>query len=1242
MNNLVQILLGSIPVIIATILLLIWRKRKVLPLIFLGVQIIFSVVMCFVFKNATEPISNLEAVDIYQIYSAVVNEKPNEALELLNDSSVVTADKMAYTLIKARVYATQGKWEEARILYEKVGKVDDSLMQKEEKDFVENLTNRKFLTASELSYNVTNANYLKSQGQDPEEYGFTLFTDEQVQENIQYLDKFQKEIVPEIISSEKMTMSDDYEILADIDDIDKLSDMAMAYDYKTYIGIGTSSFAEEDPQLDLSDNSVARKYYGKIYNELSEYKEKYPDLFVENQYLEAYVMATVRSGNELDDLLEDGNTNVSQTVIDMYLSGIVNESNFSEEFAEEYAQKYEAVIDRLHEIEDSLEDEDEDIFIDGKTVSDAVEMIEDKDDFPFIKICDELEHKVENDEVELDKRSDTYLTLAVVENVNGNAAQSVKYFNEAVNSGSESSNSSISNIMSTVEETYSDGVSDMNYIDISNAVSEAYESQHHYDVVTDEITENIKSTAGTAVSQTLALVSIGRIDTSNFPQINVSVVYSDDGSLKDIGLSMKDCNIEIEDYTIEKVEHSGSKVVLMCDVSGSMANSIDALQNAVTKYVNNMASGEKVCIVTFDTQVVANSGFTSDKSKLIQFAEDEIQQRGGTGVAYSAETALDMFELNDVANTLIIMTDGEDNMPYSDAEIREKLGGKADKNGVTIYTIGLGESLKPTYLQTIADAGSGKFIYCSDESALQSAYEFIHMRTNSEYMISFEAEDLDSTTRKYEIEVLDDTSATHPRDSKEYSLNGEVEEDDTDVDFDTVLPDGVTISGLDINQIDKLDTAQIINILGAGFDNVNVQGVYLSSTEGESNCKIKGTEDGKITFQVAPSVKEGTYSVFVKMNDTKYKVDKLVVGSSNPGEIVFGAYHFKADNIQAETDKVILSGNVSLNDYLYFSGNVELYGDIDKAPSIELYSYSSAYVRHDTANYSMFDKIILPKTTSTKAFDTIKVEIFDDANHYNDYEEYETALPWEGEIASLNLGIVSFEDNQTRIYPNRVQIHSGIGVLKDNTITDLMTNGIEFFQMPDGMPYIKGELDSDSRLMKEGPFTYFNMDIEAGINDEENKCGIEIVDYISVEAHAGFKLMYDTYKREFLLGVSFDMDNDSEDGSSSSNQTETKCAGTAGIEISITGEEGNERYGNKYLNIDLALPLEITFYVEGVPVTLTDITASLSDYNITEALNNLISGKAFKNSIRSYLANKDGANLKVSGAVELVSTAALC
>lgn len=1272
MNNVLQIFLGSLPVLMAAIIMLIVKKKKLVPIAAIAIQLVVAITAVIFIGNNKMELSDTDAIDMYNVYNSI-KTNPGQAENMLVKKNTF-AGSIKYTLAKARLLALKGKWEEATALYKKVDSVDDSLLDKREKELLEKLQGGKLFTAKMLSYNVGNANYLKSQGQKPEDYGFVELSQEEINDNTEYLDKFQKEVVPEIISGVVDELEQDNEILSDIGLINAISDKVMSYDYNTYTGSTYSDSTNDnnsynnsniaDGQTDgensTNDNETEntglgiytellkedaneldedsrKEYFKRLYDILDHYKKEYPELFNENQYLEAYIVACVRAGNKLDDLLENGDTKALQTVMDMYLAGIVTKDDFSKDFTRDYAKKYKEVIKQIKSVERDLRSSDDDYYVGDLKLKQAVDLLEENNEHILSFITDEIAEKIENNEISDNQLSESYISISISKNKQGLSNASIEYFNKAVEKGSESDNTVIEEAMDSIQEVYEDGNTDTNYIDMSEMVANAYTRSHHYNVATEQLINSVKSTTGTAISQTAAMIAIGRIDTEEFSKIKASVVYSSNKSLEDVKVTLKDCDIEIKDFDIQKKEYDGSEVILLCDVSGSMANSFEALQQAVIQYVESMENNEKVNIITFDESIRQVSGFLSDKNKLIEFAKKNIYQQGGTAGADAAYSVLDRFSNNDVAKTLVMMTDGEDNNPWPSEDLVSKFSEKSSKVNATIYTIGLGESLDTSYLTTIANAGAGRFIYCSDDSALTNAYNFIHKRTSSEYTITFEAEDLDLVSRYLYIEVNDDENTVTPKDLKNYSLAGEEDDDDTNVEFDTVLPDGVTIKGIDVNQLEKKNTAQTVNILGSGFEKVKITDVYLESRDGSSHCKIKSIADDKITFQVAPSVKEGTYSVFVTINNKKYKVDKLIIGNANPGEVTFGAYTFNADNIVKNDNSTVLKGNVRLNDYLYFAGDVELKGDVDKDVSVTLSTGSYADVRHNVSEYSLIDSILLPAAASTRAFDRIEVVIYDDGKNYNNYEEYKTDVPWESEIGTLDLGIVSLEDNQIRIYPDRVSVKSSIGVLKDNTITDLLTNGVDFFKVDDLPAYIKGEIEAEARLMKEGPFTYFNMDVEAGTNSDT---GIKLVDYISLETKAGVKLMFDTYNREIGMGLSFSTKQEDKHNSSDKSPY-TLCTGDAGIEFSIKGDENDRRYGDRYLNMSLALPLSITFYVEGIPVTITDLKAELSDYNINEALKNIASGRAFSKAIKSYLSSKDGAKLKVSGAIELISTNAL-
>lgn len=1225
MNVILQAYIGAIPVFIGLLVYLIKKKKFIVPAIVFGIQIVFCSFMIAI--NGTESISDTDAIKVYAGYKNMASGDFNQALEVINEAFADSADRFEITLAKARLFVLEGKWEEAVSLYTKIMDNRKDILASEEVDFINAINDGMILTAEQLSYQSSNIHYLIEQGVNPVDFGFLDISDEQIEENIKYLDNYQKNVVDSLVREKVEDMEEKYEILSEIESIDRAVDKVMSNSYNTYVGIPT----EEDD----SDNN-AEMNLKELNAVLSEYKEKYPELFEEDKYLEAYIFSEILAEHKLDDVLLEGTSKEYEIISNMYMSGIITEDNFSHSFSNKYKEQYGDVLEQCKEVARELYETQDinKIYVDGQSVTEVIEDLNSQENFALQQIAQDMDGLVSDEEVDMDKLAEFYLTMSIVAEHTGDSNEAKEYFNEAVSYGTDSSNREISQLMETIQEAYTEGGEDLDYISISDSVADAYENKFHYDIVSDETTETVKGVTGSAVSETVARVSIGKIDVSKFPQISVSIQYSGDtGMSKDI-LKLEDCGINIEDFTINKKQYDGSKVILLCDVSGSMGGSIDNLKDAVVRYVKSMERNEHVNIVLFSDKIDASSGFSTNKDELIEFAQNQIYVRGGTTICESTYNCLGHFADNNVANTLVVMTDGQDNSPYSDADIKNRIGALADANNVTIYTIGLGSAITQSFLVQLANAGGGEFLYCSNEMVLESAYKFIHERINNEYVITFDAEDLDSKSRVFSVEVNDGNTKMPAKASKNYTLGDDANEEDSQAEFETKLPDGVVINGLDVNQIDKSEERQLVKILGSGFDSVNITNVYLESTSGQSNCKIKEVKDGSITFQIAPSVSEGTYSVFVTMDGKKYKVDRLVIGTPDEDEVIFGAYHFTADKIEIYEDRTVLIGNVVLNDYLYFDDTVTLKGNINRDSSISMQTDRPAYVHHDTSSYTGLDKIILSKQTKTKAFDSISVNLYDDGQHYNDYENYEVEMPWSSQIGIVELGIISLEENIVYVYPDRVEISSSFGILKDNTITDLLTNGVEFFKIPDGMPYIKCELESKSRLMKMGPFAYFNMEGEAGVEGSD----IKIADFLSMEGKVAVKLMYDTYNREFEIGLTITTEDSSQLNGSG---TQVKGSGDAGITMSVVGEGDDRRNSDKFFNMEVALPLELTFYVEGVPVTVKDIKCSLEDYNITQAINNLTGGSEFSSTIKQYLTNKEGADLKVSGTVALVSTSAL-
>lgn len=1253
-----QAYIGALPIFIGLVVYLVKKKKLLLPGIIFAIQVI--VCSYLIGTNAPKPISEVKAIELYETYKEIQDENYAQAMALINKAFLASGDQVEVTLAKARLYAVQGGWEEAVALYNKVKESDEYLLDSTEKSLIASIVAGNTLTASQLSYQASNIHYLKEQGVNPKDYGFMELSDDEIKKNVDYLNEIQFDAVPEIIDDQIKQMEKEYTILTEIEEIDKLVDNVMSYNYNNFPGVPIVEKPkdEESEEEEKTEEEKLKDRYELVYNingeidwdktynatkkslnkKLEKYKKEYPSLFEEDKYLEAYIFSNLHVGKKLDDILIEGGYKVYEIISNMYMSGIITEKDFSHKFSEEYKEVFEEVRKQCKEVAKELAETEDisKIYVDGQSVEEIITSLDEQNEFALQQMSQDMNEFLEEDEVEEGDLSEFYLNMSVIANKIGNDEEAKELFNEAVEKSESSGDKEISQVLDIIHDAYEEGTDDLDYIEVADKVATLYEDQFYYDIVSSETKEDVKGVAGSAVSETLARVNIGRIDVSKFPEITVSIQHSGDTPLSKDIMTLKDCGIEIEKYTLEKKNYESSKVILLCDVSGSMKGSIDQLKDAVSRYIKSMGADEKVNIVLFSDKIDATSGFSTNKEELLEFAEREISVRGGTHICESIYDCLGQFADNNIANTLIVMTDGDDYGSFTAADIETKIGGTADKNKVTVYTIGLGSDITPAYLKNLARVGGGEFLYCSNISVLENAFQFIHERINSEYTITFSAEDLDLVDRVLEIEIDDGTMETPAKDVMEYKLKTGATEEDSEVEFSTELPKSITIDGIDVNQLSVSTERQLVNILGKGFKDAKITNVYLESKGNKSNCKIKEITDETITFQVSPSIAEGIYSVFVTIDGKKYKVDRLTIGDVNTDEVIFGAYYFTADNITYNDNKTVLSGNVVLNDYLYFTGDVTLEGNLNRDSSVNLYTSSPAYVHHNTTEYSAIDRILLGTRQKTKAFDYLKVNIYDDGKNYNNYENYEVEMPWDSKIGVVDLGIVSLEDNLIYLYPDRVQITSSIGVLKDNTITDLLTNGVEFFKMEDGDIYAKGEIESTSRLMKEGPFAYFNMDVEAGMEGKE----VDIADFFTIEGKLSAKLMFDTYNREFAIGFGITEEGPSKDLASG---TKVSNKGDLGFELSIVGQgEGEQRrYGDKYLNLSVALPLEVTFTVYGVPVTVKDLKASLENYNITQAINNLVSGQGFTEGIKQYLTNKEGADLKVSGAVGLVSTAAL-
>ncbi len=160
-------------------------------------------------------------------------------------------------------------------------------------------------------------------------------------------------------------------------------------------------------------------------------------------------------------------------------------------------------------------------------------------------------------------------------------------------------------------------------------------------------------------------------------------------------------------------------VVLVIDRSGSMAGSnTTAANNAAIAVVNALAPTDYAALIEFDNVVRITSGFTSDKSAIINFINAG-QPLGATAV-YDATVEGAKLLLNvHGRRMLLVLTDGDDNSSTNTSDDAIK---NVNDRGLSANMVGLGGSSGPTALDHIASETGGVFAQSLTGSDLDTIF----------------------------------------------------------------------------------------------------------------------------------------------------------------------------------------------------------------------------------------------------------------------------------------------------------------------------------------------------------------------------------------------------------------------------------------------------------------------------------------------------------------------------------------
>jgi len=182
-----------------------------------------------------------------------------------------------------------------------------------------------------------------------------------------------------------------------------------------------------------------------------------------------------------------------------------------------------------------------------------------------------------------------------------------------------------------------------------------------------------------------------------------------------------------------KLQTPSVAMVMVIDRSGSMADAyngpgagasgipkIEIAKDAAYLAATQLNNSDQVGVVTFDTsaQWVVNLAPMGNPSNLVS-AIGRIAPGGGTQISSGLAPAIEALKGVTAQNKhIILLTDGvdSDNINY------DTLIAEANKAGITVSSVGLGEDVDEKKLKSIADRAGGRYWFVNDPSNLPKVF----------------------------------------------------------------------------------------------------------------------------------------------------------------------------------------------------------------------------------------------------------------------------------------------------------------------------------------------------------------------------------------------------------------------------------------------------------------------------------------------------------------------------------------
>lgn len=965
MNTFLQIAIGLAPIEVFLLMFAFLKKKPRIPQLVIagivGCCIITSVVLSFQSDKPTEEAvtRQKEAVQQLDVIYTVANQNGGTvyARQMLTQLREDAADSSKITMCDAVLNAAQGDWRAARVLYNKAVAMGEPENQEFAKACDDAMAYAVQLSAGNLPAENSPINQLKTVA------------------------------LGEIAKRSSGAGSEEGQIASLLLDSNALFD--------SYLSTNELDKSEAK-ELSLSVSKLVQANDSLL--RIREVRECRTKLLALNGNYSAI------AGNV------DENATYSELAIaaELYLNGLVKDSDFQEDYVDGYKEMASAVSAQLREVQKNAENTEA-----AEKVTALIEKLTAADP-TALEILQDAISGVASDEKNTDKPK-AHIQLAKIAHHHKDNAQAKNEISAALSSvgvsrdeefytplqklagvvNDKDNSAELKNVSGYVEEVL-DNTSDPIVIAVIDDIrthqdeepeetvppatepeetepenelggtmipesSENKEEQREEVPLVPETNDQSEGDSfatfmGDTVNQLRVSVNITNVDASAFSKVVATVNI--DGDLAATAEELKamikvnDCGVDIEDFTVEKVDVAAVHILLCCDVSGSMdGQPIKDLKNAVKLFVETASDKESLALVTFSSGVEAVHGFGTENQTLIEKAEG-LHAIGGTNMYDAVIESIGKFPGNDSGlKYILLLSDGDDNTPRTENEISTNIGFPAMDNGIVLYSLGVGSAVNLQYMETLAGVTGGEYLHVQDSSSLQAFYDGLRNQMLNQYIITYEAKDTLRTDRVLKISMTQDAVS---QDTAYYSLQA-AGEDEMYREDSIISVGNKGVSHLDTSVIMKSPRQTKVKIFGFGFAKDDTFSVELDGAVDYDSSKIACAyiDENTLEMTIPGGLACGKYDVKVAIGNLSTTfvngITIVTPGSEKLTEV--GPYKFTSYEKVEANGVTTLSGSVTLNGWLTFTGDVTLRTSGSDAREVVMTDNNGSYItfREDMA-----------------------------------------------------------------------------------------------------------------------------------------------------------------------------------------------------------------------------------------------------------------------------------------------------